>query len=102
MSSQQTNVPSPPVVDGEKKALAGNSIKPYISLPGGIAAQYYLPFYKEITLPPPPQEVPFLPTIVQESCGFKIITGGLMGCKSSIKYASTYRYDIYNPTYYSY
>ena len=97
MSTEQPNLPSP---DGEQKASTRNSIKPYISLPGGIAAQYYLPFYKEITLPPPPQEVPFLPTIVQESCGFKIITGGLMGCKSSIKYLLRHisPYDIYNPT----
>ena len=41
---------------------------------------YLLPFYKEAKVPIPSNiEYPFLPTLVQESCGYKIITGGILG-----------------------
>jgi hypothetical protein len=61
------------------RACSSSSANIYATKQGGIAAHYYLPFYKQIKLPPPPEEVPFLPTLVQEACGFKIITGGMMG-----------------------
>jgi hypothetical protein len=40
-----------------------------------------LPFFRAVQLPPGKNidELPILPSIVQESCGYKIITGGLMG-----------------------
>jgi import inner membrane translocase subunit TIM22 len=38
-----------------------------------------LPFFRQVFPPKVSDEVPFLPTLVQESCGFKIITGGMMG-----------------------
>ena len=46
---------------------------------GNSAQKLYLPFFRPIYLPPPPEEVPILPTLVQESCGFKIVTGAMMG-----------------------
>jgi import inner membrane translocase subunit TIM22 len=39
----------------------------------------YLPFFKQLNLPKPPEEIPFLPSILPEACASKIITGGLMG-----------------------
>jgi hypothetical protein len=42
-------------------------------------SRIYLPFYKQLNFPPPPDEIPFLPTIVPESCGFKIIQGAVAG-----------------------
>ena len=54
--------------DGSKTDIYGDSAKPL-----------YLPFFKQIKLPPPPAESPVLPTLVQEACGMKIITGALMG-----------------------
>eukprot|EP00598_Pedospumella_elongata_P006057 CAMPEP_0184973372 /NCGR_PEP_ID=MMETSP1098-20130426/5184_1 /TAXON_ID=89044 /ORGANISM="Spumella elongata, Strain CCAP 955/1" /LENGTH=183 /DNA_ID=CAMNT_0027495823 /DNA_START=43 /DNA_END=594 /DNA_ORIENTATION=- len=46
---------------------------------GENARQLYLPFFKPIKLTPAPEEYPILPTLVNESCGMKIITGALMG-----------------------
>jgi mitochondrial import inner membrane translocase subunit TIM22 len=46
---------------------------------GDAAKNLYLPFYKQITLPPPPDQIPVIPSLVQESCAFKIVTGGVMG-----------------------
>lgn len=43
------------------------------------AGMYYLPFFRQIKLPPPPQEYPVLPSLIQESCGFKILSGAVMG-----------------------
>ena len=43
------------------------------------SSKVYLPFYKQITFPPPPDEIPFLPTIFPESCGFKIVQGAIIG-----------------------
>jgi hypothetical protein len=42
-------------------------------------SRIYLPFYKQLNFPPPPDEIPYLPTLVQESCGFKIIQGAIVG-----------------------
>lgn len=39
----------------------------------------FLPFPKPIKYPPPLEERPVLPTIMMESCGFKILTGAVMG-----------------------
>ena len=49
------------------------------SFPSSSSSKIYLPFYKQITLPPPPDEIPFLPTILPESCGFKIVQGAFVG-----------------------
>lgn len=46
---------------------------------GTYSKDLYLPFFKAIKLPPGPEEVPILPSLVAEACGFKIITGGIMG-----------------------
>ncbi len=46
---------------------------------GEDARNLYLPYFKQIKLPPGPSEVPILPTLVMEACGTKIITGGVMG-----------------------
>lgn len=46
---------------------------------GDNAKHLYLPFYKIIKLTPAPDEYPILPTLVNESCGMKIITGAMMG-----------------------
>jgi mitochondrial import inner membrane translocase subunit TIM22 len=46
---------------------------------GGYSKSMYLPFFRQIRLPAPPDEVPILPSIVNESCGSKIITGAIMG-----------------------
>ena len=43
------------------------------------ARNLHLPFFKQIRLPQPPEEVPIIQTLVPESCASKIITGGLMG-----------------------
>ena len=43
------------------------------------SSKVYLPFYRQITFPPPPDEIPFLPTIFPESCGFKIVQGAIIG-----------------------
>ena len=58
-------------ISSEKRVIA----EPY----GEKAKALYLPFYKQITLPPPPSEIPVWPSIVQESCGGKILTGLIMG-----------------------
>lgn len=50
-----------------------------IDIYGEAAKPLYLPFFKQIRLPPPLEEVPIIPTLVQESCGSKIITGAIMG-----------------------
>ena len=42
-------------------------------------SRIYLPFYKQLNFPPPHDEIPYLPTLVQESCGFKIIQGAIVG-----------------------
>ena len=39
----------------------------------------FLPFYKRINLPIPPEDIPFLQTIMPESCGSKIIIGSVTG-----------------------
>jgi len=44
----------------------------------------FLPFFRPVRLPEAPSEVPILPTLVNESCGFKIITGGLMGSVAGV------------------
>jgi len=49
------------------------------SFPSSSSSKIYLPFYKQITFPPPPDEIPFLPTILPESCGFKIVQGAVIG-----------------------
>lgn len=38
-----------------------------------------LPFFQPIKLPVPPEQIPFLPTIVPEACGSKIILGAVTG-----------------------
>lgn len=50
-----------------------------ITIYGEKSKNLYLPYFQQIRLPPGPPEVPILPSLVQESCGFKIITGGVMG-----------------------
>ena len=39
----------------------------------------FLPFFKQITLPPGAPQIPVNPAIIQESCGSKILVGALMG-----------------------
>lgn len=46
---------------------------------GDAAKGMYLPFFKPVKMPPPHPEQLFLPSIVAESCAFKVISGGLMG-----------------------
>ena len=38
-----------------------------------------LPFYQPYTPSYPPTDIPILPTIIPESCGSKILVGGVMG-----------------------
>eukprot|EP01040_Poterioochromonas_malhamensis_P016125 gene16126-18224_t len=41
---------------------------------------YVIPFYREVKVPiGANSDYPILPTFVQESCGYKIITGGMLG-----------------------
>lgn len=46
---------------------------------GEHAKHLYLPFFIPVRYPPAVEEPLFLPTIMLESCAFKIITGGVMG-----------------------
>lgn len=50
------------------------------ALYGGTIAGFPLPIIQPFLLPGKHvDEMPILPTLIQESCGYKIITGGLMG-----------------------
>lgn len=51
---------------------------------GKISNGLYLPFFKPVSFPDPPSEFPILPTMVPESCIFKIVTGGIMGSIAGI------------------
>jgi import inner membrane translocase subunit TIM22 len=57
---------------------------PSSSYYGVYGKDLHLPFFKQVHLPAPPSEIPMLPTLLQESCGFKIITGGLMGSVAGV------------------
>lgn len=46
---------------------------------GDIAKLYPFPGIRSVSFPPPPDKYPVLPTILPESCAFKIVTGALMG-----------------------
>ena len=51
---------------------------PYGSV-GSTNNQFILPFYKQIRMPAPADEVPVIASLIPEACGTKIITGGVMG-----------------------
>ena len=77
---------SPSSSSSAASASSSTSSSSPISLSPSIATSFpsssskvYLPFYKQITFPPPPDEIPFLPTILPESCGFKIVQGAIIG-----------------------
>jgi len=72
-SSTTTTTPPPP---SSSLPIISPSIA--TSFPSS-SSKVYLPFYKQITFPPPPDEIPFLPTIFPESCGFKIVQGAIVG-----------------------
>ena len=42
---------------------------------GKNSSSLHLPFFCAIRLPPGPNEVPIIPSLVAEACGMKIITG---------------------------
>lgn len=46
---------------------------------GDIAKLYPLPGIRSGNFPPPPDKYPVLPTLLPESCAFKIVTGAMMG-----------------------
>lgn len=60
---------------GQQQSSAHMPVRPY----GAGSLAMYMPFFKEITLPPPPPEIPLNPSLVPEACGSKIITGAVMG-----------------------
>jgi mitochondrial import inner membrane translocase subunit TIM22 len=45
----------------------------------GSSSSLPLPFYQKVNLPTPPNEIPFWPAIVPESCASKIVIGGFSG-----------------------
>jgi import inner membrane translocase subunit TIM22 len=74
--SENDNPPPFRTADSELKEVQKRGELYY----GGKILNYSLPFYRPFSIPPPKtDEVAFLPTLIQESCGYKIITGGLMG-----------------------
>ncbi len=46
---------------------------------GEPARSLFLPFFRPAPWPKPLDEIPINPNLLQESCGFKIITGAVMG-----------------------
>eukprot|EP01038_Epipyxis_sp_PR26KG_P004918 gene4918-6881_t len=63
-------------IGGASTSAANNET---ISLYGAKSRNIYLPFYRQPNLPKGLEEPPVLPSIIPESCGSKIITGGVMG-----------------------
>eukprot|EP01031_Cornospumella_fuschlensis_P039045 gene39045-47505_t len=60
------------MTDDREKGVAENYY-------GEAAKNLFLPFYRPVRMPPPHNEPLVLPTILAESCAFKIVTGGAMG-----------------------
>lgn len=50
-----------------------------LSFYGDAAKLYPFPVLRPVKFPPPPENYPVLPTLVPESCAFKILSGALMG-----------------------
>jgi import inner membrane translocase subunit TIM22 len=61
----------------DEKGRAGDNT--VVNVYGEAAKPLFLPFFKQIKLPPPPPEIPIWQGIVSESCGGKILSGAVMG-----------------------